>query len=310
MAEKLAERYRRLLLLIPYVLQNQGIHIDALSEHFGVSTEQLREDLGLIFVCGLPGYGPGDLIEVDVDGDLVTIRAADYFSQPQRITAAEGLMLYAAAIALGAASGDRSTSDRAMAALEKALGVDRLDSVSFDLGEPDNLEVLRKAVNGRKRVLITYRSQSKDEETTREVDPWGLVLSSGRWYVVGWCHKVDDERLFLVDRIRHLEVTKKKAVVPEGFKASEHSELYTAGEDAFRLVMDLSPRAIWVKDYYKIRSVEPLEDGWSRIEMDASGTARFVKLILRLGPHARLIGPEDVVRQVEQTACEMLEKYR
>lgn len=305
-----ASRYRRLLLLIPFVLRNPGVSVDEVCERFGMTRKQLIDDLNLLFMCGLPGYGPGDLIDASVDGEQVVIRTADYFSQPLRITPAEGLLLYTAAKAMQAAgAGDDAKLNRAIQALEVALGAEGLDRVSVRVGEHDHVQELRSAIDARVRVNIVYLSQSKGEQTQRDVDPWGLVLVSGRWYLVGYCHLVDDERTFLVDRIKALEVLDVPAEVPDDFKASEHSDLYMAGEESFRLVMELSPRAAWVTDHYKVSAATKLQDGWSRVELDASGPHRFVKLLLGLGEDVRLISPQDLKDQMNETACRMLSRY-
>src|SRR5918997_3305278 len=60
----LDKRLTRILLLIPYLLKNPGSTTGELAERFGVPVETVVEDLQLVYVCGLPGYGPGDLIDV------------------------------------------------------------------------------------------------------------------------------------------------------------------------------------------------------------------------------------------------------
>src|SRR3989454_299241 len=115
MAESLEERFRRLLTMVPYIVKHPGVSVRDIRSRFGITRSQLVADLNLLFVCGLPGYGPGDLIEAFVDGNRVWIRLADYFSRPLRLTAAEGLLLYAGARALASAgAGDE--------ALERAVG--------------------------------------------------------------------------------------------------------------------------------------------------------------------------------------------
>src|SRR4030081_3258285 len=103
MAETLEERFRRLLTMVPYMVRHPGVSVSDVRKRFGITRSQLVADLNLLFVCGLPGYGPGDLIEAFVDGSRVWIRLADYFSRPLRLTAAEGLLLYSGARALSAA---------------------------------------------------------------------------------------------------------------------------------------------------------------------------------------------------------------
>ena len=113
MAESLEERFRRLLTMVPYMVKHPGVSVSDVRKRFGITRSQLVADLNLLFVCGLPGYGPGDLIEAFVDGSRAWIRLADYFSRPLRLTAAEGLLLYSGARALSAAgAGDASHNSR------------------------------------------------------------------------------------------------------------------------------------------------------------------------------------------------------
>ena len=57
------------------------------------------------------------------------------------------------------------------------------------------LPVLRTAVSGARRVEFRYR------DVDRRVDPWGLLLRNGFWYVVGFDHVRGERRTYRVDRI-------------------------------------------------------------------------------------------------------------
>ncbi|HEX5812858.1 MAG TPA: protein pafC, partial [Pseudonocardia sp.] len=67
------DRLPRLLSLVPYLLARPGIPVAEAAADFGITERQLRRDLELLWMCGLPGYGPGDLIDMALDGDRVTI---------------------------------------------------------------------------------------------------------------------------------------------------------------------------------------------------------------------------------------------
>ena len=57
----------RLLALVPY-LQNRGaVALREIAADFGVSTQQVRRDLNVLWFCGLPGLGPGDLIDLNFE---------------------------------------------------------------------------------------------------------------------------------------------------------------------------------------------------------------------------------------------------
>ena len=79
--------------------------------------------------------------------------------------------------------------------------------------------VLADAIRRRHRVRVTYRAFSGDE-TRRELSPHGLVVHSGRWYVVAHDHLRDDLRTFRLDRMLRLRVTNETAEDrPDGFDA-------------------------------------------------------------------------------------------
>ncbi|CAN5784299.1 WYL domain-containing protein [soil metagenome] len=305
----LEDRFRRLLLLVPYVLRNNGATVDEVSERFDITRTELVADLNLLFMCGLPGYGPGDLIEAYIDGDQVWIRMADYFARPMRLTPAEGLMLYAGGQALAAVSGPDPALERAMEQLSKSLTPGALERVSVGLEAPEELAVVKAALESRRRLHLVYQSQSKDEVTERDVDPWALLLSEGRWYLLGYCHRVNDERIFRIDRMRSVLRLEDAARIPDDFDLSQYSSVYFESENAMTVTLDIAPRANWVCDYYPLLSQEPLQDGWIRIRLKAGGLAWLERLLLRLGPEARIIEPDSLREKLKATAASMARRY-
>jgi len=310
-AEPLEERFRRLLIMVPYVVRNPGVSVADVRKRFGITRSQLVADLNLLFVCGLPGYGPGDLIEAFVDGNRVWIRLADYFSRPLRLTAAEGLLLYAGARALAAAGAGDEALERAVRRLERALGPDVLSRVSVELEGAGELATVREALFLQRRLHLVYYAHSRDETTERDVDPWALFLSGGRWYLVGWCHRVSDERIFRLDRIRSVRLLDTPAEVPRDVDLSRYEALYVQGALDRAVTLDLAPQAAaWVAESYPLESREPLEDGWVRVHLTAGGTAWLEKLLVRLGGQARVVEPAEMAERTRQLACRLAERYR
>ncbi|MGN6473943.1 MAG: protein pafC, partial [Mycobacteriales bacterium] len=81
------ERVPRLLALVPYLQAHPGIELAAAAADFGVSETQLRRDLTLLWMCGLPGHGPGDLIDLSFEGETVSVVFDAGMSRPLRLTA-------------------------------------------------------------------------------------------------------------------------------------------------------------------------------------------------------------------------------
>ena len=312
MAEAIQERFRRLLLLVPYVLAHQGAPVTEVCRRFGITRAQLMADLNLLFVCGLPGYGPGDLIDAYVDGDGVWIRMAEYFHRPLRLTPGEGLLLYAGARALAAAGVADDALGRAIDRVRAALGPNVLEGVSVGLEEAAGIETIREALLRDRRIRIVYQARSTEETTERTVDPWAVFLASGRWYLAGWCHKVDDERVFRVDRMRSVTLLDEEARAPDDIDLSRYGSpdfSPAEGEGVPAVVLDIAPEAGWVVDHYPIASKEQLKDGWVRIRLHAGGTAWLERLLLSLGKRARVVEPEDLGARVRELACRLAARY-
>ncbi len=284
------ERLQRLLALIPWVASRDGPRMDEVCARFGCTQAELVDDLELLFLCGLHPYTPDVLIEVDIVDGRVWIRYADYFSRPLRLTPAEGLALLAAGRTVLAVSGgdDGGPLARGLDKLAGALGVDAGEAVEIELGPvaDDLLQTLRTAAGDSRQVEIDYYSFGRDERARRVIDPYAVFSAGGQWYVAGWCHRVDDERLFRVDRIAGAtlldSVFDRPAARPE-------LAAYRPDPEDPRVTLDLDPSARWVVEQYPVETVEEMGGGHLRVTLVASQPAWLERLLLRLGPRATVV---------------------
>ena len=215
---------QRILALVPWIVAHPGSPKHEIAARFGITVEQLDEDLLLVLMIGVPPYSPGDYLDVEDDDEgNVTIRLAEYFRRPLRLTPAEGLALLAAGrAARGSGLGSRRTArDRA----GEAGGRARAPGLVVDVGEPGQLAAIRDAVAGHRRVEIEYLSAGRDELTTRRIDPEVVFFATGEWYVGAYCHRARDERMFRVDRIRSVEPTGE--TFEPGATGFETGDVYT-----------------------------------------------------------------------------------
>jgi predicted DNA-binding transcriptional regulator YafY len=97
-----------------------------------------------------------------------------------------------------------------------------LAAVTTDLSLPvsapvsDILVTLSAAVRQRQRARIAYTAWS-ERQTERDIDPYGVVFLSGRWFVPCFCHLRQDTRMFRLDRIATAELRDAYFVYPDGF---------------------------------------------------------------------------------------------
>jgi proteasome accessory factor C len=301
-----ASRLARILAMLPWVIANPGSTVGDVSRRFGYTSEKdLASDLDMVFVCGLPGYGPGDLMVAYIDDDQVVVDTADYFEGAPRLTPAETLSTLASALAVVA-------SGQATPALESA--VDKLagtlapeTALEVDLaGEPELVGSLRHAAADKRVVNLTYTSLAKGGTTVRDVEPWSVFASLGNWYLVGYCRLAQAERIFRVDRIRELSLTDETFVPPAA--TPEPAVRYTPSDDDVRCVIELSEEARWVLDYYPVDVVED-GDGRLVIEFSAADPSVAARLLLRLGARARLVDGDEVRHALSDLGQRVLARY-
>lgn len=282
------ERLQRILVVLPYVVQHPGVTLDELSRRFGISHEDLVDDLDFVLVyVGLHPFTPDMLTEVVVDDGRVTVHVGDYFRRPLRLTHTEGLRLLTAGRALAARSGTDpdGTLERAVGKLAAVLGDPDAVALQVRLGaaDPEVLAVVADAVRDEERLQLEYYSYGRDTPATRLVDPLRVVARDGSWYLLAFCHLADGQRLFRVDRIRQVRST------------GEHFEpLASPGEGrvdfdgAARSVELVAPEAArWLLEANVTDEIEELRDGRIRVVLPVTATAWLERLLLRLGPSAR-----------------------
>ena len=201
----------RLLALVPYLLARPGVRLAEVASTFGVSEDRLRKDLNLLWVCGLPGHGPGDLIDVEFEGDTVTLLEPAGVTRPLRLTVDEALALVVALRALAETPGldERDAVDRALAKVELAAGAAAGPAHRVEVsveGEQRVLPVVQAALEQQRRLHLSYHVPGRDETTERDVDPMRLLLVEGRSYLEAWCRRAEGVRLFRLDRVQQVEL--------------------------------------------------------------------------------------------------------
>ncbi len=299
---------RRLLALVPWVANQDGPRVEEVCSRFGCSEAELAQDLELLFMCGLHPFTPDTLIDVSMEEGRVWIRYADYFSRPLRLTPAEGLFLVAAGTALLSVPGADPDGPlgRGLAKLAAVLGVDPDEAVGVELGRaaPDVLATLREATARHRQAEIEYYSYGRDAWARRVVEPERVFNAAGQWYVDAWCHRAVGDRIFRVDRIREatlLDTTFEPRQRPPS------TQTYAPRPDDPVVVLELDDAARWVAEQYPHEGTEEREDGRLRVRLRVSERAWLERLLLRLGPRARVV--EGDADAGAEAAARLLARY-
>ena len=212
-------------------------------------------------MCGLPGYGPGDLIDLSFEGDRVRVTFTAGMGRPLRLTTDEAVALVVALRTLLELPGlaEREAVSRALAKVSAAAGhaADRVTpvAVSVDARE-EALAVVRDGLERKRALHLHYYVPTRDERTERTVDPMRLLLVDGKWYLEAWCRRAEGVRLFRLDRVDDVVVLDERAAPPpQAHERDVDNGVYQPDPDSPAVRLRLSRSARWVADYYPVDSV-------------------------------------------------------
>lgn len=206
MAKKVStpiEQTSRLLNLVPFLLTHQGIDVETLAKHFGVTKGIILDDLNTLWMCGLPGYTPLELIDLEFDSGYVTIRNADPLAHVRSLVGSEMV-----ALALGLdllATGSSDVSPEILERIKKLSDLIRVKiggQISItDSGQSEKRALIERAITERSSVEIDYFSPHTDEVKRRTITPFDFIREESFEYVQAFCELAEGVRTFRMDRI-------------------------------------------------------------------------------------------------------------
>jgi proteasome accessory factor C len=310
-ATGIAGRLPRLLSLVPYFLARPGIPVAEAAADFGISEKQLRRDLELLWMCGLPGYGPGDLIDLSFAGETVTVTEDAGMRRPLRLTTAEATALLVALRTLADLPGvvDTAAVRRATAKIEHAVGGAVMAGVAVDLARVEEAvtAAVREALAEGKAMRIRYYTAGRDAVSQRTIDPMRLLIVEGRGYLEAWCRSAEAVRLFRLDRVEDVAVLDEPAAPPADAQPTDISHgLFRPSAEHRSAVLLLEPEAQWVAEYYPVDEVTDADGGRIRVVLRFADPAWLVRLVLGLGGGARIVEPAELAEAVARRAREAL----
>ena len=205
---------------------------------------------------------------------------------------------------------------RSAAHLERITRVSlpRFQGVRNYDGASSLLSDLRRALLHQYRIKLSY-SRSGKEPASYDVDPYTLVLAKGGLYLLAHAHNRDAVRLFAVERIAELSLTRQRFEIPDDFEPE------SCFSDAFGLVTDVpmnlkvrfdAELAHLVKDrlWRTGQKLTSAADGSVLLEFEAAGSLEILAWVLSYGRHAELLEPPELRREMRRQIKGLREIYR
>jgi predicted DNA-binding transcriptional regulator YafY len=317
------------LLSVLLLLQTRGRMTAAqLAAELEVSVRTVYRDVESLAAAGVPIYG-----DAGHDGGYRLLEG--YRTRLTGLTGDEAEVLFlsglqgpAAELGLGAALAAAQLKLKAALPPPLRERTERirqrfhLDAPSW-YGYPDDtthLSAVADAVWSRRSLRMGYRRWTAPTDVTRTVDPLGVVLKAGRWYLVARCGTA--VRTYRVAQILDLEVLERRFDRPDQFDLAEHWRAYVADFEVRRhrgeAVVRLSPRGLErlaeldpaVSAGARRTAGQPEADGWVRARLPVETVEHAVGELLRLGPEVEVLAPPQLRARLADAVARLSELYR
>ena len=306
-------RTARLLDLVPYLHANQGISLKELADDFGVSSAQIQSDLTTLWMCGLPGYTPLELMDLEFDSGFVTIRNAATLSKPRKVSMEEGLaLLLGLELLQQRLPLDRADLRKEIETLKKRLSSRVGAPETVIVSSREDVEVVQpllEAIKDSSRVEISYHSLYSDQISTRMITPLIAYEEKSQKYLRAFCFLTMDYRVFRIDRILTLRILDK--LNPEDEENLEDINLSAgSGNDGFSYSIKVLNTSREVAERFAIEShLKQIKLPHTTVELSSFSKEWILRAVLATASDVELIEPLDIRKEIAKRAQSLLVRY-
>lgn len=293
-------RTARLLDLVPYLTTHQGIAISELANTFNTTVKEITDDLNTLWMCGLPGYTPLELIDLEFESGFVSIRNAETLAAPRALDRAEALSIY---MGLDLLSAELEQSSASVVSeienLQEQLRSQLISApqVQIEASLASELRALiLRAIRRRGWLEITYHSAANDQVSKRQVAPYELSQSGSHEYLQGYCDSAKAVRNFRADRIVNIKEIADQVWPSNQVVAKEEAiEYQVKVNSASRQVLEVLPQ------------VAP---GSATATIQGYSAQWISRAILSLGGQVEAVSPSEIRAAVHARSKAALENYQ
>lgn len=316
---KVGELVRQLSLL-PYFQQHEGRSVMEAARDLGLESKEIMTDLNRLWMCGLPGLLPGDLVELEHSLSSVRVFNAQGMDKPLRLTPMEAGVLLLTLESLENFPGlmNQEAVVSAAAKLREIVGESATAVYDSTAGgrSTEVLSALGQATDRGVQVEFTYFSHSRDETSRRQVSPTQVFTNEGETYLHAWEDAVSGHRIFRIDRIRDITLTAAPADPHRAemqFSPEDPFAFERAGEEAEFLLRE---DGVWLASYMamEVDTTDPaLIDGagrrWFRVSYPLLSREWFLRFAISHGNVLSVTGPQELKEQIAEKVRAGLSAY-
>ncbi len=302
-----------------------GITIESLANEIVSTTRTIRRDLDVLVNTGFPIY------DDTVDGETRWKITSEFKSAPKTpLTITELFSLYFSRDLLKVLQGTPfyDSIESILDKIRKTIPPKTLAHLgkleqSFYAGRKKQkdygrykkfLDQLMGATASTHTVAIKYHSMHSDKTAVRKVDPYKIWYFDQTFFLIGRCHRHDEVRTFVVDRIKELKITAEEYQIPKDFSFEDYSK------HSFGIIHDKPVEIVvrfdkimagYIKErtWHESQKIKENTDGSITVTFNVSGTDEIKFWVLSYGPRAEVLTPKSLRDEIKKELSLTLKRY-
>ena len=218
------EKAARLLDLVPFISTHQGIALSELAQEFNLTESELLGDLNTLWMCGLPGYTPLELIDLEFESGYVSIRNAEVLQRVRLLTKQE-LVIILLGLDILQSSIDpkrKDLSDAISGLMSKIKKIVGNVATASPIVDSAHRAIITQAISRRLDLVVSYHSTIRDAISERVITPLELSLDHGFEVLEAYCQSAEGFRTFRLDNMRSVQLAGSSVNIPESPEGSDY----------------------------------------------------------------------------------------
>ena len=288
------DRLSRLLLELPWLIQNKNTSIDNFCAQFDISRDEANKDLSLLTYVG-PGRFGGELVDIQYDDENISVIDSQGFDRPLRLNNIEAVLLLLGVRNLSEISKDKQEILDIDIKLSGLIGSDIADE-KYKQKYSNKRNRIKEAIANRKQLVIHYIDSHLKLTSERSITPIEIKTLDTKEYLTALDNNSSQKRIFRLDRIIEVDVVPLDALpqaITQNNIYSEKISLQTKSWNASN-ILDLN--------IPYTRSGDQLH-----IEMDLIDPEYLLEIILRLDDKTEIVCSKKMKNNLQKMLSDRIE---
>ena len=313
---RLKSSERRMKLILMLQDSKKKLTVNELADTFGVSRRTIFRDFNVLSEINVPvtwdkysGYGVMDGYKIPplmfTSRELATIMVGLNFVKSQ---VDKMLVDDARGVEVKIKNVLPDELKQFMNSLDDRTVVDPFLHFGYEKKEGGNWYLVSSAISQKKMMTFSYRSKSDETVSNRKVDPYLLIFYRDHWNVIGFSHKRQAIRNFVLDRMSNVKIREEKF--------TENSEIDTealifgsneSGQLVEVLVDKGADRAFRASLPTKIFKKKESSSKKIKVSFFFDNLGYLNEWLLQFGEKVEIISPESLKEKRRNVLNKMLE---